>query len=263
MTVKLEDAGLDRFKRISTIANMNPVYCRESSTISEVVEKMIKTNYRRMPIASKDGKLIGVLTTSDILDAFLKAGDFSEKISTIMIRDVIFCEADDTLDFVLQKFKLSRRGGFPITEKGKLAGIVSERDFVKRFSNVDFGLKVEDCMTKKPFFIHPNMSIFDCIKSLVNSHYRRLPVVDGGKLIGITTTADLVNYIYTHKLRREDTDEDMDAVVIKDICTITKDMDLRDAIMLMKEKDVGGILVVDGYKLEGIITERDILEEII
>ena len=263
MSVKLEDAGLDRFKRVSEIANMNPVYCEENFTISQVVEKMVTAKYRRMPIVSKTHALVGILTTSDILDAFLKKEDFQEKVSTIMIRDVIFCEVDDTLDFILQKFKLSRRGGFPVAEDDGLVGVISERDFVKHFSNVSFGIRIEENMTKKPFFISPNISLFDCLKTIVNTRYRRLPVVDNGKLVGITTTADLIRYIYEKNYNQDAMDESMDAVIIRDVYTIEKNKDLSDAIKLMKAKDVGGILITDGERLEGIITERDILEEII
>lgn len=263
MTVKLEGAGIDRFKSVSEIANMSPVYCGENSTIAEVAEKMVKSGYRRMPILSGSHKLVGILTTSDILDAFLKKENFHENISVIMIRDVVFCEFDDTIDFVLQKFKLSRRGGFPIMKDSTLAGIISERDIVKRFADVSFSMTVGERMTRKPLFISPHMSIFDCLKSIVNTKYRRLPVVENGKLVGITTVADLLKYIYENGFRESSMDEDMDAVVTKDVCTIGKEKDLSDAIRLMKSRDVGGILVVDDGRLEGIITERDILEEVV
>jgi CBS domain-containing protein len=263
MTVKLEDAGLDRFKRISEIANMNPVYCEGDLSISDVVGKMMESNYRRMPIISKSKEIIGIVTTSDILDAFLKKTDFDEKVSTIMIRDVIFCEVGDTLDFILQKFKLSRRGGFPIVDDDKLVGVVSERDFVKKFSEVNFSIKVEEGMTKKPFFIQSSISISDCLKTIVNTRYRRLPIVDKGNLVGITTVADLIRYMHEKKYDQSSMDEPIDPIIIKDIYTISKDNDLSDVIKRMREKDVGGLLIVDNDKLEGIITERDILEEIV
>jgi len=58
----------------------------------------------------------------------------------------------DSIEFVLQKIKLSRRGGLPILKKRKLVGMVSERDFVKYFDKVKFGKNVGEIMTKKPFF---------------------------------------------------------------------------------------------------------------
>jgi len=263
MSVKLELAGLDRYDKITTIANMNPVYCMEYDSIMEVVEKIIKTNHRRMPILSRRKDIKGILTISDILDAFLRKDDFKDKISTIMIRDIVFCLESDTIEFVLQKFKLSRRGGFPVLRGNKLIGMVSERDFVKHFAGVDFNAKVRDVMTPKPFFISPDISILDCLKTIVNTHYRRLPVVDDEKIIGIVTSADMLSYIKQHKYDFEALDEPLEPIIKREVFTVSGDEDVSEAIRLMKEKDVGGLVVSKEDVLEGIITERDVLEEIV
>jgi len=49
----------------------------------------------------------------------------------------------------------------------------------------------------------------------------------------------------------------------KNIYTVNAEVDISEAIAEMKQKNVGGLLVVKDKKLEGIITERDILEEIV
>lgn len=263
MSVKLESAGLDRSKKVVEIANLNPIYCRERDSISNIIDKMISTGRRRLPIVSRKQELVGISTMPDMLDAFLRKQDFRESISTIMVRDVIFCNAEDNIGFVLQKFKISRRGGFPIIQDKKLIGMVTERDYVKRFSDVNFGMKVKELMTAKPFFIPSNISIFDCLKTMVNTHYRRLPIVQDGKLTGIISSADLLNYIKRHNYNFDDLDESTDSIIIKDVITISKEKDVSDVIKLMEARDVGGILVVEGDRLEGIITERDILEEIV
>ena len=201
----------------------------------------------------------------DILDSFLRGQKFDEKISTIMTRDIIFCESEDSIGYVLQKFKISRRGGLPILDKKKrIVGMVSERDFVKYFSNVEFGTKVEEIMTGKPFFVPPSISILDCLKSLVNTHYRRLPVVEDKKLIGIVTGIDFLRHIKEKDLNISNFKTSVGQILIKDVISISKEKDVSEAIRLMKTKDIGGIPVIDENKnLDGIITERDILEEII
>lgn len=263
MSVKLEDGGLNRNSKITTIANMSPVFSKESDSIDDVVDKMISTGHRRIPIVSKNGGFVGIVTKSDILDAFLKKQDFDEKVSTIMVRDVIYCNSSDTLEFVLQKFKISRRGGFPILDGDRLVGMVSERDYVKHFSGVNFGLEIKRLMTRKPLYIHPNISVYDCLKIMVNTKYRRLPVVGNGELIGLVTSADLLNYIKKNNYNSDKLDESVDRVTIKNVYTISEGKNASEAIKTMKSRDVGGILVVSKGKLEGIITERDILEEII
>jgi CBS domain-containing protein len=263
MSIELEKAGLDRFQKITKIAKMHSVYCKDSENINEAIDRILSTGYRRLPVLSGN-KMIGVVTYMDILDAFLRRQKFSEKISTIMTRDVIFCEADDSVGYVLKKFKISRRGGFPILEKKKLVGMVSERDFIKYFSDITFGMTVEELMTKKPFFVQPKISILDCLKSMVNTGYRRLPVVESKKLVGIVTGIDFLKFIRGKDLNTLNLKTPIDSLVIKNVFSITKDKDISDAIKIMKSKDIGGVPVVDkNNELEGIITERDILEEII
>lgn len=263
MNVRLEDGGLNRFDKIVRIANLNPTYCFENDTIQDVISKIILSGHRRVPIVLRNGSLVGIITYMDILDAILREQDLSSKISTIMVRDIILCNADDTIVSVLQKFKLSRRGGLPIVKNKKLVGIVNERDFVKYFSNVTIG-PVHEIMTPKPFFIKKNISILDCLKTMVNTRYRRLPMMENGKLVGIATALDVLKYTIEHNYDIKTFKEPVDFIARHDVYTITTEEDASDVIKLMKKNDIGGVVVVNKEnKLAGIITERDILERIV
>jgi predicted transcriptional regulator len=264
MSIDLSLVGLDKEQKIVQLSELNPTYCFEKETIKEVVDKIIEKGHRRLPILSKDKKVVGIITTMDILAAFLRKQNFSEPISTIMNREVIFCDVNETLGNVLIKFKFSRRGGFPITKDGKLVGMISERDIIRRLTSVNFGITVEEVMTKKPFFINPNVSVLDAIKSMVNTHYRRLPLVKDKKLVGIFTSADALSYLKENDFNFSNLFVSISPIFTKEVYYIEKNKDLSEAIKEMVIRDVGGLPVVDEDKtLEGIITERDILEEII
>jgi len=260
--MRLEFGGLKRDQKIITVANLNPTCAEEKESIRNVAEKILKTGHRRIPITSK-GKLVGIITSMDILDAFLRREDMNREVSTIMVREVIFCEKDESMEFVLQKFKISRRGGFPIVDEDeKVIGIVTERDFVRRFANVEFGVKVEDVMTKKPLYLKGNITILDGLKTIVNTRYRRIPLLEDGKLVGIVTAGDILRFIYENNF--EHTPLLLQGSIFrKKVYSIDKNLDVSDAIKKMIEYDVGGLSVVDeNGRLEGIITERDVLEEI-
>ncbi|MEM5879447.1 MAG: CBS domain-containing protein [Candidatus Aenigmatarchaeota archaeon] len=264
MSIDLSLAGLSREEKITQLSELNPTYCFENEQIRKVVDKIIEKGHRRLPILSKDKRVVGIITTMDILEAFLRKQNFQDPISTIMNREVIFCDANETLGNVLLKFKFSRRGGFPITKNGKLVGMISERDIVRRFSSLIFGIKVEEAMTKKPFFLDPKISILDAIKSMVNTHYRRLPLVKDKKLVGIFTSADALLYLKKCDFNFSNLFESVMPTFTKEVYYIEKDKDLSEAIKEMVRRDVGGLPVVgDDGVLEGIITERDILEEIV
>lgn len=264
MSIDLTLSGLKRDQKLISITKLNPVFCREKELISQVVEKMLTSNFRRMAILTPRGKISGIVTTMDILDAFLRKQSFDETISTIMSREVITCNANDTIYFLLQKFKISRRGGFPVLDDGKLIGMISERDIVKRFASVPFNMLVSEVMTKRPFFIKPSLSIFDATKALVNTHYRRLPIIEESKLVGLITAVDLVKQIQKYNFDSSKLHTPVEDISIKQIFTVLKNQDVSDAIGVMVEHDVGGIPVIDSNNiLEGMITERDILEEIV
>lgn len=260
MSLNLEKAGLNRFQKISDFVHLKPVYCKESDTLKEVVDEIIKTGHRSFPIVSGDKNLIGVITIMDILNAYLRKQNFDEKIFTIMSRDVVYCNSSDTIGFVLQKFKLTRRGRFPILNNKKVVGIVTERDFIKYFSNTHFGVNVGAVMTAKPFFVAPTISIAECLKRMVSTRYRRLPVVSNKKLVGIETVTDILKYLRKNEYNEMSLLEPLENIMITDILSVLKELDVSEAIKIIKNRDVGGLPVIDDENiLEGFITERDIL----
>jgi CBS domain-containing protein len=262
--LSLEDLGINREMDITRIATLNPVVANENDSIFRVVETILIKGFRRLPIVNKKSELVGIITYTDILDAFLRNENFDQKISYIMTREVTFCKIGDTVEKVIQKMKFSRRGGLPLLKDRKVIGIVTERDIINNFVEREFGMKVKDIMTEKPFFFQPTLSIFDVVKTLVSTKYRRFPVVENGKVVGIVTGIDLLRYIYENKYNIEALDEDMERVVRKDVFKILEDEDLSTAIRTMKEKKVGGLIVVDKENfLKGIITERNIIDKII
>jgi len=261
--IRLEDVGIDRNKKIISLSNRDVVFSFSNESIKSVGKKILETGHRRIPIVNRRKELVGIVTITDLLDAFLRKEDVKEKISDIMVRDVIYCNFDDTIDIVLKKLKFSRRGGFPVVDKKKkVVGLISERDFVWFFDKVRFNKKIKEVMTPKPFFVQNSISIFDCLKIMVNTKYRRLPVLSGDELVGIVTSVDMLRYIIENDFSFDALDEDLAFVYKTNVYTIEKDLDVVEAIKLMKVKDIGGIIVVDKKRLEGIITERDVLEEI-
>jgi predicted transcriptional regulator len=260
--IELEKAGLERDASILRIATPDPVCCDERASIAEFVDLIFESGMRRIPIVSR-GRLTGLLSTSDILDAFLRSEDFSNPVSTIMVRDVIYCLATDTIGFVLQKMKLSRRGGFPVLKGKRVVGIVTERDFIKPFAKLKFGVRVGDSMTPNPLFISPELSILDCLKSLVNTRFRRMPVVRNGELVGLVTTADLLRFIHEREYEQEALRKPLSLVIVKMVRTISPAEDLGRAVQRMIKHGIGGLIVTEDSRVKGILTERDVLVEII
>jgi citrate synthase len=73
-------------------------------------------------------------------------------------------------------------------------GILTERDLIKLASggNDPTGATVSDWMTKDPDTVTSETTVDDAFSSLSSHHYRHIPVVDDGKLVGIVSLRDLM-----------------------------------------------------------------------
>lgn len=78
---------------------------------------------------------------------------------------------------------------------GKVTGILSERDVVRRIRTDGPGVlskTVADCMTPSPITCGPDATLDEILAKMTDKRIRHLPVIDGGKLIGVISIGDVV-----------------------------------------------------------------------
>lgn len=81
-----------------------------------------------------------------------------------------------------------------VTEAGKVVGIVTERDLVRRVLGDGFDptqVKVKDIMTTPLVTVGPTTSVEDASRIMSQYRVRRLPVVKDGTLVGLITVSDI------------------------------------------------------------------------
>ncbi len=267
-TPSLKNPGIDFNNAVINYAVRNVEYVNEYDTIYKVIDKALKTGFRRFPVVSvkrfpkRRETVIGIVTVMDILDAFLREIDFNKKVTEIMSRDVIFTYSEKPIGEVLKKFKFARRGGFPVVnERMSLLGLITEHDVCKLFLGEKFNITIEEAMTHKPFFTSPSR-IYDILNLLVNTRYRKLPIVDNKKLTGLVTDRLCLNLIKTANFKKNNLLSNINDSMIKTIYTISPEADISKAIELLIQYRLGGLIVTTNGNLKGIITERDILGKI-
>lgn len=259
--IKLEDIGISKSASIAHIANLAPSYSFEFESLSAVVKNIISSEHRIIPIVSKKQDLVGIISYMDILDTLLHGTSRNIKISEFMTRGVIFCETTENMGAVLQKIKISRRDGIPVVKNMKLVGMASEHDFIKLVVGKHLGISVSETMSHKPLFVTPDISILTCMKTMVNTHYHRLPVVVNKEVVGMITGNEILRYLDETNYNPALLHEELEQIMISPVVYTVEYDDVSDAVKLMIENKIGGLAVIDeNNSLKGIITERDIVE---
>lgn len=89
-------------------------------------------------------------------------------------------------------------GALLVVSKGKLAGIISERDYARKVVLKGKSSKdtpVSEIMTSAVVVTSPEHSIGECLRTMTDHRVRHLPVVERGELAGIVSMGDLVCHV--------------------------------------------------------------------
>ena len=93
-------------------------------------------------------------------------------------------------------------GALLVIEGGKLAGIISERDYARKVilhGKFSHDILVRDIMTEKVVTVHPSQTVDECMTLVTNKRVRHLPVMDGNQLIGVLSIGDLVKEVISEQ----------------------------------------------------------------
>jgi CBS domain-containing protein len=91
-------------------------------------------------------------------------------------------------------------GALLVTENGKLAGIISERDYTRKVALKGKASKdtaVREILSGQVVHVTPAHTVEECMRLMTDNRIRHLPVLEGAKIAGVVSIGDLVNSIIT------------------------------------------------------------------
>jgi len=203
----------------------------------------------------------------------------------IMTKDVITVTPRTTIEQAAKTMLQRHISGLPVVDKaGKLVGIVSEGDFLRRTeigtgrrrpawlqflvgpgqAAADFvherGRKVEDIMTRDPITVKEETPLEDLVRLMEKKGIKRLPVMNGSSLCGIVTRSNLLLAVATlaHEIPDPTADDDhirdhiLRAVAKTDWRPVGFEVTVRNGVVHLH-----GIITTDEARRATIVTAEN------
>lgn len=127
-------------------------------------------------------------------------------------------------------------------------------------------MRVRDYMSTALETLAPTDRLLDADLLVRRAGVRHIPVLAGGQLVGLLSERDIRRYAPSildntaERYNRIFEEVTVEMVMTKGVATISPDVKVVDAVRLMLTEQRGCLPVVEGDKLVGIITRRDILK---
>ncbi len=120
------------------------------------------------------------------------------------------------------------------------------------------GVKVCDAMTQQPIVLSPDSKLAECAKQMAEHRISAVLIKEKHKLVGILSDKDIVRKLVAEnknplEMRAKD-------IMHTNLYTTSPEHDIFDALIKMGKYDINHLPVVDGEKLLGLLTVKDILK---
>ena len=111
-------------------------------------------------------------------------------------------EPDMTVYDALKLMSDANIGAVLVMESGKIAGILSERDYARKIiikGKTSKETLVREIMTEKVYYITPEVSVENAMAIMSDKHIRHLPVIENEKVMGVISIGDVVKTVISEQ----------------------------------------------------------------
>ena len=115
---------------------------------------------------------------------------------------------------------------------------------------------IRDVMTSGPASSEPTATVVDAARIMAQEDVGPVPVVEGGRVVGMVTDRDIVVRVIAEG--RDPNSTTIGEIASGDVVTVEPDTDLDEALTLMSSRQVRRLPVVENGELVGIVAQADV-----
>jgi CBS domain-containing protein len=111
---------------------------------------------------------------------------------------VFFVSPTDSVLRAIEIMATRHIGALLVMNQGSLLGIISERDYARKvilMNRSSHDTPVGDIMSSPATTVTPTDTVHRCMELMTDGRFRHLPVVEGGRVVGILSIGDLVKAV--------------------------------------------------------------------
>ena len=235
--------------------------------LETVLDIMRKHRVSKLVVTEK-GRAVGVVTDGDVADelgAIKNRGVPATHLhaTSAMRRKFASATPDTPVADILRILLEDDAGIVPVLHDDVCVGVVTASDLL---AMVKEPKPLSEVMTTHLHAVAPSDRVIHARRVMVDNHVERLPVIEGGKLVGIVGEGDIARGFAEFKRTVADNHQRaalqrflIEDVMQRNVVTATTETTAVDAVRLMKTNDVGSLPILRGDRLVGIVTRTDLL----
>lgn len=243
----------------------------QATTVAAAAERMDTRRIGCLLVEADDPKSgpCGIMTESDLVRKVLAEGldPTVTMVDRVMVSPILTIAGDRFMLDASHVMETSHVRHLCVAEAGEIVGIISVRDLVRSFVDVESGPVCELDMVYRPLSvlmatalatIHSEASLLAAAQLMREKRIGSLLTVEAGEIVGIVTERDLVRKGLVSN--RDARNIHVSAVMSSPLINIDVNRTIRDASKVMAEQGVRHLTVTENGKIVGVISIRDLVK---
>lgn len=257
----LSVAGNHRELTIRKIMSTAVITVTSSDTILSAATKMSEHNVSCV-IVVDDGHVTGILTQKDVLQAV--AGDDADfhlhKVSQRMSKPV---QAISVGRSVIEAGNLMESKGIkrlPVVQDRKLVGIVTQTDITRGLISLTALQGVADIMSRNIATVDAETTVLEAARIMASRNVSSIVAVYQHHLAGVLTEKDVLKRVVA--LSKNPTQTQVADVMSFPVTSVPPSYSILSASKMMEKMHIHRLVIVDGKKVCGIVTQTDVMRAV-
>ena len=246
---------------INQVMNRDVTKISPQKTVASAAMTMAEKNISCI-VATEDEKVTGILTETDLLKKAVVQGKDTRRTTVAQIMTSPVVTAPSNLSVleagnIMEDKKIKR---LPILNDEKLVGIVTQTDLTRVLTSYGMWRDISEIMSSDVYAIQRNATVAEAAQVMASQNISSVVVMNSDQVIGVFTERDLFKRVVA--LNKNPDRTKTEEVMSFPVYSIPSNYSVFSASRTMDNKNVRRLIVIDGGKLCGIVTQTDIFKAV-